>query len=217
MKNLVKGLTVMAALAMLLVVTTTPSMAGVKFGVKGGITLANIKAVPDTFEGYKWENKMGLAGGLSMELGLAKGFSLQPEVLYVQKGAKISVSEGEITGTVKFNVDYIEIPVLLKYNLISSGLTIPSVYAGPYFGFNTRARLVFKVDGYPEEYLELKDEIKDTEFGLTFGLGLTQKLGIMKVTLDARYDLGLSNIAEEAEGPESIKTRTWLFMVGVAF
>ncbi|MBC7364539.1 MAG: PorT family protein, partial [Candidatus Aminicenantes bacterium] len=122
MKKLVKGLTVISALVLLLIVTTTPSRAGVKFGVKGGITLANIKAVPDTFEGYKWENKMGLVGGVFAEVGLAKGFSLQPEVLYIQKGAKISVSEGEITGTVKFNVDYIEIPVLLKYNLISSGL-----------------------------------------------------------------------------------------------
>lgn len=217
MKNLVKGLTVIAALVLLLVVTTTPSIAGVKFGVKGGITLANTKSVPDTFEGYKWETKMGLVGGVFAEVGLAKGFSLQPEVLYVQKGAKISVSEGEIAGTLKVNIDYVEIPVLLKYNLISSGLTIPSIYAGPYFGFNTSAKMVISATGYPEESEDIKEDIKDTEFGLTFGLGLTQKLGVMKVTLDARYDLGLSNIAEVAEGPESIKTRTWLFMVGLAF
>jgi hypothetical protein len=217
MKNLVKGLAVIAVLVLFLVMTTTPSVAGVKFGVKGGLTLANIKSVPETFEGYKWENKMGLVGGVFAELGLAKGFSLQPEVLYVQKGAKFSFSEGEITGTAKFNVDYVEIPLLLKYNLISSGLTIPSVYAGPYFGFNTRARLVFEMEGYPSEYLELKDEIKNTEFGLALGLGVAQKMGLMKLTLDARYDLGLTNIAEEAEGPESIKTRTWLFMVGLSF
>jgi len=218
MKNLVKGLAVIAVLVLFLVMTTTPSVAGVKFGVKGGLTLANIKSVPETYEGYKWENKMGLVGGVFAELGLAKGFSLQPEVLYVQKGAKFSFSEGEITGTAKFNVDYVEIPLLLKYNLISSGLTIPSVYAGPYFGFNTRARLVFEMEGYPSEYLELKDEIKNTEFGLAFGAGLVQSLGLVKITLDARYDLGLSNVIKVVEnGPESAKTRTWLFMVGVCF
>jgi len=217
MRRKLSGLAVFFSAVLLLGLMASQAEAGVKFGVKGGLALANIKSIPDTFEGYKWENKQGLVGGVFAEIGLVGGFSLQPEVLYVQKGAKFSFSEEGITGTAKFNVDYVEIPLLLKYNLISSGLTIPSVYAGPYFGFNTRARLVFKMEGYPEEYLELKDDIKDTEFGLTFGLGLTQKLGVMKVTLDARYDLGLSNIAEEAEGPESIKTRTWLFMVGVCF
>ena len=218
MRRELKCLVVFFSVALLLGLMVFQAEAGVKFGVKGGLTLANIKSVPETFEGYKWENKMGLVGGVFAELGLAKGFSLQPEVLYVQKGAKFSFSEGEITGTAKFNVDYVEIPLLLKYNLISSGLTIPSVYAGPYFGFNTRARLVFKMEGYPSEYLELKDEIKNTEFGLAFGAGLVQSLGLVKITLDARYDLGLSNVIKVVEnGPESAKTRTWLFMVGVCF
>jgi len=216
MKKLVKGLTVIAVLVLFLVMTTTPSIAGVKFGVKGGLTLANIKSVPETFQGYKWETKQGLVGGVFAEIGLAGGFSLQPEVLYVQKGAKIPVSEGEITGTLKANIDYIEIPLLFKYNLISGGPTVPSVYVGPFVGFNTKGEFVIKANGY-EEREDIKDDLKSTEYGLVFGLGLTQNLGVLKLTLDARYDLGLSNIIKEVEGPESIKTRTWLFMVGVAF
>ncbi len=216
MKNLVKNVTVIAVLVLFLVMTTTPSVAGVKFGVKGGITLADIKAVPDTFSGYKWENKTGLAGGISMELGLPKGFYLQPELLYVQKGAKISFSEEGVTGTIKTNINYIEIPLLFKYNLITGGPTVPSVYVGPFVGFNTKGEFVIKANGY-EEREDIKDDLKSTEYGLVFGLGLTQNLGVLKLTLDARYDLGLSNIIKEVEGPESIKTRTWLFMVGLSF
>lgn len=160
---------------------------------------------------------MGLAGGVFLEIGLPGPISIQPEVLYVQKGAKISFAEGEITGTLKANIDYIEIPLLLKFNLVSGGLTIPSFYAGPYFGFNTKAEFVISAAGYTETQ-DIKDDIKNTEFGVTFGLGLTQKLGVMKLTFDARYDLGISNIIEETvEGPSSIKTRTWLFMAGISF
>lgn len=218
MKKIMKSLPVVMALLFLLSLVANPALAGVKAGIKGGITLANIKSVPETFEGYKWETKMGLAGGVFMEIGLPGRFSIQPEVLYVQKGAKITVSEGEITATLKANIDYIEIPLLLKYNLVSGGLTTPSVYVGPYFGFNTKAEFAISVTGQPEQKEDIKDDIKDTEFGVTFGLGLTQKLGVAKLTLDARYDLGISNIIEPTvEVPSSIKTRTWLFMVGFAF
>ncbi|MDH7493797.1 MAG: outer membrane beta-barrel protein, partial [Candidatus Saccharicenans sp.] len=104
MKRVMKNLSVVLASLFLLSLLVNPALAGVKFGVKGGITLANVKSVPDTFEGYSWETKMGLAGGISMEIGLPGPFSIQPEVLYVQKGAKISFSEEGITGTFKANI-----------------------------------------------------------------------------------------------------------------
>lgn len=218
MRKTMKGLCLILASLILMVLASTPALAGVNYGFKGGITLANIKSVPETFEGYKWENKMGLAGGIFLEIGLPGPFSIQPEVLYVQKGAKISFAEGEFSGTLSANVDYIEIPLLLKYSFGSGGLTVPSIYAGPYYGFNTKAEFVMKVAGLPEEKEDIKDDIRDNEFGVAFGLGLTQKLGLLKLTLDARYDLGISNIIEETvETPSSIKTRTWLFMVGISF
>lgn len=217
MKKTGRSLILALALAFMFSLAASPALAGINTGIKGGITLANIKSVPETFEGYEWETKMGLAGGVFLEIGLPGPLSIQPEVLYVQKGAKISFAEGEITGTLKANIDYIEIPLLLKFNLVSGGLTIPSVYAGPYVGFNTKAEFVISADGYTEKE-DIKDSIKNTEFGVTFGLGLTQKLGVIKVTLDARYDLGISNIIEETVGePSSIKTRTWLFMAGISF
>lgn len=218
MRKIFKVMVGLAALAFLFSLTVATAQAGINFGVKGGISLANISSVPETFAGYKWETKRGLAGGAFLEIGLPGPFSLQPEVLYVQKGAKISVAEGEVVGTFKANLDYIEIPLLLKFNLFSGGLTVPSIYAGPFYGFNTKAEFVFSSPGYPDQKEDIKDDIKDSEYGLTFGLGLTQKLGIVKITLDARYDLGLSNNVEPTVvEPSSIKTRTWLFMIGIAF
>ncbi len=218
MKKTTKGMIVVLASLFMLSLVTMPARAGIHFGLKGGITLANIKSDPPTFEGFEWKTKQGLAGGASLEIGLIKGFSLQPEILYVQKGAKITANIEGTDITLKANIDYIEIPLLLKYNLITGGPTIPSVYVGPYIGFNTKAEFVMSAAGYPEEREDIKDDIKNTEYGLTFGVGLTQKLGLFRVTLDARYDLGISNIIEPTvEEPSSIKTKTWLFMAGISF
>ncbi len=217
MKRRMKGTLVFLVALLMLGLVTMPARAGIHFGLKGGLSLANIKSDPPTFEGFEWKTKQGIAGGASLEIGLIKGFSLQPEILYVQKGAKITANIEGIDITLKANIDYIEIPLLLKYNLISGGLTIPSVYAGPFIGFNRKAEFVISAPGYPEEREDIKDDIKSTEYGLVFGVGLTQKLGLFRVTLDARYDLGLSNIFEGEDGPNYIKTRTWLFMAGISF
>jgi opacity protein-like surface antigen len=65
---------------------------------------------------------------------------------------------------------------------------------------------------------DLKETTKSTEFGLTFGAGFDWPLGSGKIVLDVRYDLGLSDIIKpEVEDPSSLKTRTWLFMIGYSF
>lgn len=204
--------------ALLLCLLVSQSAAGIQFGIKGGLSLAKIKTVPDTFMGYSWEYKSGAAGGISMEIGLPGPFSIQPEVLYVQKGAKISITEGDISGGLKVNVDYIEIPLLLKISLMPGGVFKPSVYAGPFIGFLRKAESVIHADGYSEKE-DIKDDLTDTDYGITFGLGLVQNLGVMKLTLDARYDYGLRNIMKviSEDGPQSVKSRTWLFMAGIAF
>lgn len=218
MRKKMRDLGVFLSAVLLLGLMVSQAEAGVKFGVKGGFSLANIKSVPETFEGYSWETKTGLVGGVSLELGLLRGFSLQPEVLYVQKGTQFDFAEGEISGRFQVHVDTIEIPLLLKYNFISGGPTVPSLYAGPFVGFISKAENVIKVVGLPEEREDIKDNLISTEYGLAVGVGLVQSLGPVKISLDARYDLGLSNvIKEETGGPESVKTRAWLFMVGIVF
>ncbi|MDI6846245.1 MAG: porin family protein, partial [Candidatus Saccharicenans sp.] len=180
MKRRMKGTLGFLVALLMLGLVTMPARAGIHFGLKGGLSLANIKSDPPTFEGFEWKTKQGIAGGASLEIGLIKGFSLQPEILYVQKGAKITANIEGMDITLNANIDYIEIPLLLKYNLISGGPTVPSVYVGPYIGFNTKAEFVISITGYPEEREDIKDDIKNTEYGLTFGVGLTQKLGLFR-------------------------------------
>ncbi|MGB4298694.1 MAG: porin family protein [Candidatus Saccharicenans sp.] len=216
MKKLSKSLSLVAMTLLLVGLLASPGFSDIKFGVKGGLSLAYLAYKPAPIYN-PFGNKAGAVGGISLNLGLASSFSLQPEILYVQKGTKWSETlEGEeFTG--KYELDSVEVPLLLNFSFPIAGSSfVPSVYAGPYAGFNTRAKV--KVTEAGESYSEdFKDEVKDTEFGLTFGIGLGKKIGHGKIVLDVRYDLGLTNIAEGMAEGESVKNKTWLFMLGYYF
>ncbi len=219
MKKLTKKLSVMAMTLLLVGLLVSPGFSAIKFGVKGGFSLANLSFDPE-ISGVDLKSKAGFVGGVSMNIGLSRMFSLQPEVLYVQKGSKFSEGINGDSFELKINVDYLEIPLLLNLSFQKEGSSfVPSIFAGPYIGLNTSAKIKETYDG--ETYTEdIKDYIKDTDFGLTFGVGLGKQLGAGKIFLDIRYDLGLTNIIDIPEGEgdgESVKTRTWLFMIGYSF
>ncbi|MDD8020425.1 MAG: porin family protein [Acidobacteriota bacterium] len=216
MKRLSKGLSLVAMAVLLVGLLTSPAFSGVKIGVKGGFSLADLTFKPEPTDS-PLTSKAGAVGGISLNVGIASFFSLQPEVLYVQKGTKGSdIVEGvKVTG--KYEVDYVEVPLLLNFSFPIAGSSfVPSIYAGPYFGWNARAKMKMTEDGVTTTQ-DFKDSVKDTDFGLTFGIGLAKKIGIGKIMLDVRYDLGLTNIGEEMQEGESVKNKTWLFMLGYYF
>lgn len=216
MNNLLKKCFSLTLGFVLLFAFSAPAFSAVGFGIKGGFTLANRVSEPDNFEGYPFKSKMGLVGGVFVNKGIARGFSIQPELLYVQKGAKITVPEED--AKVDFIFDYIEIPLLLKYSFSKEGSKlIPSVFAGTFFGLSTARKMKITV-GPDSETEDLKEDTKSSEFGLTFGAGFDWPLGSGRIVVDARFDLGLTDIVKpEVEEPSYMKTRTWLFMIGYSF
>jgi hypothetical protein len=70
---------------------------------------------------------MGLAVGGFVTFALGPTLALQPELLYVMKGVRY---ERE-TDRLKFNLNYIDLPVLLKYRFATTGSMRPSLFAGP--------------------------------------------------------------------------------------
>jgi len=85
------------------------------FGILAGANFSN-QHVDPSYSGLSTSSKVGFAGGLFANLPLGSVVSIQPEVLYSQMGAKVEYS-GTVADKGKHNVDYISIPVLLKFNL----------------------------------------------------------------------------------------------------
>ena len=89
--------------------------------------------------------------------------------------------------------------------------------AGPTIGFLQSAKLKVIMGSY-EEWDDLKDDLKSIDFGLGFGAGLDLPIGNNFIFVEARYSLGLMNIADKDEGTYAdVKTRGIQFFVGITF
>src|SRR4030095_4562128 len=84
-----------------------------KLGVKGGVNFSNLY-VDDVDD----ENmKAGLNLGLFAKIPITKRLSFQPEILYSSKGSKITYNNILGSGTYRFNLNYVEVPLLAVVNI----------------------------------------------------------------------------------------------------
>lgn len=192
----------------------------IDLGVKAGVNFANIDGDTE----FDFKGKTGYHAGLVAEVLFSERFSLQPEFLYSAQGAKMELSGNELGIPYSFestiSIDYIDIPVLMKYYVIE-GL---SLELGPQVGFLVRGEQEYDISigGDTESGTQdIKDDLKSTIFGLAAGLGYKINDGLM---LNGRYILGLSNIQKEDEsfdeeniGDISLKNYVLQFSIGYMF
>ena len=161
---------------------TVVSSAQIRFGAKAGLNLANWAMSPKE-EGISNSLKPFFhAGGLAY-IPLFSKFGLQPEVVYSGEGTKIK----DVDGTSTYNLGYINVPVLLKYKDPSGFFA----EIGPQIGFLLSAKAK-----YGEISVDQKDYLKSTDFSGVLGIGYLSPLNI---GVDARYNLGLTNIVKESD------------------
>jgi len=171
-----------------------PAAADVRFGLKGGASVANVNG--DFVDALgDWKSTVGFCGGIFLEFNFGRVLTLQPEVLYTMKGAD--------TGEGKLKFDYIEIPVLLKLRL-PTGDVHPFVFAGPAFGFTLKSAL---------EGIELEDFPK-SDYSAVIGGGL--QLG-RSFHIDVRYTMGLQKLEIPDLELIDIKNGVLSATIGLAF
>jgi len=190
MKKLFFGLALLAGSFTFAQTNSSP----VTFGVKGGMNVANLSNT----EGSK--SKIGFNAGAFANIPVAESFSVQPEVLFSTVGAK---SETVNKNSLKFNLNYISVPVMLQYNVV------PDLYleAGPQFGFLVGSKLK---DNNGSVKLD-KNTLKGFDFGIGIGAGyyFSEALGIT-----ARYVAGVSDIIKNNNDGKSVRNN--VFQVGLS-
>lgn len=152
------------------------AQAQIALGVKGGLNFAQLDV-----DNASLDNKTGYHGGAFLLFKLSK-IGIQPEILFSKQGSKIP-SFTDLDA----NFDYINIPVILKlYTIAGINLQV-----GPQFGFLTTA----EIEDTANNSLDVKDLYKTTDVSVALGLGWDLPFGL---TVDARYNLGLSDIDDDA-------------------
>ncbi|MDP9959656.1 porin family protein [Chryseobacterium lathyri] len=208
MKKLILGLAVTASSLAFAQQTPSSSSNPVTFGVKGGMNVSSLSK-DEGLDDQK--SKIGFNAGVFANIPVAESFSVQPEVLYSQYGAKADYTLLGTKYSSSTKLDYIAVPVMFQYNLI------PNLYleAGPEFGFLVSAKNKIKNEnnGNSSTSDNYKDDLKTFNFGIGLGAGyyFTPNFGIT-----ARYVAGLTDVAKDRpNGSDAVKNN--VFQVGLAY
>lgn len=169
-----------------------------RFGITAGATFSNLRSSED----LDLERRTGTTFGVSLQFPMGSKFALQPEALFLSKGAKLRQPfVGTAGARTNIRLDYLEIPVLLRYDF-SREVIGPHMYIGPSVGFNVGCRLQYG-GGTEEEALGNTDcdrddfKPKTLDYGLTVGAGVDFNLGPLAATGGLRYGIGLADIRDD--------------------
>lgn len=164
---------------------------GIKLGFKAGGNLSS--ATGDDVSG-EVEYKFGFHAGILVNYGVSDLVSIQPELLFSNKGWQ--TSDEDIT--VKINLNYIEIPVLAHINTGALFFEL-----GPTLAFNVSSRVTAS-NGDDEESTDLKDligvEPETLDIGYAAGIGYKLESGL---GFNLRYNGGLSKLFEDSKSHNS--------------
>jgi hypothetical protein len=148
-----------------------------QLGVKGGV---NFTTVVNT-SGFRANFNAGIADNII----LRKEFSVQTELVYSGQGSAPALTGGNASSNL--HLDYLNIPVLLKYKSHSGFIA----ETGPQLGFLLSAR-----EKYGSENADQKSRFTATDFSWAIGLGYLSKFNL---GIDARFNVGISNINKDPD------------------
>ncbi|MDJ1479881.1 porin family protein [Cytophagaceae bacterium YF14B1] len=184
---------------------------------KAGVTLGtfSFKEKPESLK-----SKLGFVAGAGFNLPVGDGgFSLQPEILYTQKGFAYTESEDGIDVDAKHTWGLIEVPVLAKYTFGEDAFKF-YINAGPSFGYVLNGKTKASGGGFDVnvDYEFDSDSDNRLDIGVQAGAGISYEVGPGSIILDARYGYGLTNYIKTPDGGDKAdyksQSRTFAVTVG---
>ena len=166
-------------LVVLLATMTVAAQAQVKFGVKGGLNLTNMKFDNSIVDK---SNQTGFFIGPTINFTLpVVGLGIDASALYDQRSAKIEGSED------KLKQQSIQIPINLRYGFGLGNTASLYIFAGPQFGFNIGDKTTNLLNN------ALEWRLKDSNLSANLGVGL---MLLNHLQVSANYNVALGTTGE---------------------
>lgn len=150
------------------------SVQSIQLGPKAGVNISHWGG-----DDFGTKSKAGWHIGGFAHLQFSKRYELQTELLYSVTGAK---REKTCSCSSNFTLPYLSLPILATYRVT------PELY------FNFGPQIGILLNAKDEDGSQLKDEFKNTDLALAFGLGYQLPKSIH---LQVRYVAGISNFNNE--------------------
>lgn len=178
------------------------------FGLYGGLNYTKAEGRDVSDAAYR----AGFLGGGFLVWELNDRFGIQPEVQFSQEGTKFNSTENGTSVTGNFRIDYIQIPVLLRFNPTRMAEDFNWHFvAGPLVAFKTSCGLSMSpaLAGAPTSCKDI-GTVESTDYGAMAGAGVDFKVGGQYLTVSGRYHFGMPDIVKDNNG----KNRGFSLMLG---
>jgi len=184
------------------------------FGIKGAVTMNKLTTDLDD-----WEDALKTSFQLGAFVRLGKKFHLQPEGYITLKNGEFNFVDDNgtlLTSSVKLTT--LDVPLLIGYQIFKVAGTKFRVQAGPLASFVLNTNYDITYEGIdPDEEITMEEAFKKTNWGLQLGGGID----FLFLTLDVRYEFGLSNLWDDpnledivVELPDSYKNNVFFVSLG---
>jgi hypothetical protein len=181
----------------------------ISFGVLAGANFAKISG--NDANGAK--TRTGFVGGISADVHVAPHLGLEIDGLYSQQGAKENIEGQDVT----LHLDYIQLPVLLRYRFPTHTPVRPFIVLGPSVGFRVKCELTASSDSATcdDNFSESAESVnaKSVDVSGTVGAGLGFKLGKEELSISARYNMGFTKAFQNSDW----KNRVFSVLAGISF
>jgi len=186
-----------------------------QLSVKGGIAVSGFKLSPDDagtsqeidfrpFLGYEvgWiqhgtsNPDVGWQLGISYAARLSEDLSVQPELLFAQRGYRFEHIERYNT-SYRLKVYYLQIPLLLKYRLPLDWAVRPGLLLGPYVSFRLSASRTIEIWGKGDT--RGVSAVNFLDYGLAFAIDGEFSAWSQTVGVELRFDLGLASALSQPQ------------------
>lgn len=201
---------------------------------KAGVSFSNV-AFQNTQAGQKATTGFLVGAGFNFPMDTDGFFSIQPELLYIQKGYQSQWSTSSKTTDANIHLNYLEIPILAKLSFGSESLK-GYINAGPSIGFGMGGKankttfdgtkttsVTGSVKFGPQPLMANSNDVyvdNQTDFGLQFGGGIGYQVGPGSLLLDVRYGLGMTNLYnlgdKQSAGANKSQNRVLALSLGYA-
>ena len=157
-------------------------------GVRVGMNASHVSSDSPSLNGSSVKTGLNIGVAAGTQLTYRAPLFLETGLYYSQKGGKSGSGEGKFT----YDLNYLEVPLLIKYKHFVGSQTSIQPYAGGYLAVGTDgdiknygSRTAFS--SFDNGYFNRFDG------GLKIGCGV----GFNMLYLDASYDIGLANIGQD--------------------
>ena len=159
------------------------------YGLRLGLGFGTVNnSGADEYDGPSSRTGLNVGAVVGFQLSPSAPVYLESGLFYTEKGGRNDKQQ-----EIDFNLNYLELPILVKYCVDIDGEFSLQPFAGGYLAYGVGGKIKRHTDRTIESAFS-SDQFKRFDGGLRFGCGIEYQM----LYADLAYELGLANIGRDA-------------------